>query len=388
MPMEKIKRRLDLELPPEQSAFLWGARKTGKSTYLKMTFPQSIVFDFLRTDLFLEFSMHPALLREQLLAKPENQLKSPVILDEVQKIPALLDEVHWLMENTRLRFILCGSSARKLKRGKANLLGGRAWRYAMLPLVTPELSEVDLLRVLNQGMIPGHYLQRNYEKSLKAYTQDYLKEEVFAEGLTRNVSAFSRFFDAMGYSHGELTNYANIARDCGVDSKTVKEYYQILVDTLLGTFVEPFKRRQERQVLSRMPKFYLFDVGVAGSLTKRRILTEKGESFGKAFEHFILMEIQAHRSYQELDYDINFWRTKTGLEVDFVLGGGEVAIEVKGASRVDRRELRPLSAFVEEYAPKQAIVVCNEKEERLHENIRIMPWQLFLHGLWSGKIIQ
>ena len=168
MPMEKIKRRLDLELPPEQSAFLWGARKTGKSTYLKMKFPQSIVFDFLRTDLFLEFSKHPALLREQLLAKPENQLKSPVILDEVQKIPALLDEVHWLMENTRLRFILCGSSARKLKRGKANLLGGRAWRYAMLPLVTPELSGVNLLRVLNQGMIPGHYLQRHYEKSLKA----------------------------------------------------------------------------------------------------------------------------------------------------------------------------------------------------------------------------
>jgi len=386
--MQYIERILNIDLPLRQSAFLWGPRKTGKSTYLKRRFPRSLVYDFLKTDLFLEYSKRPSLLRERLLAKDDGDLNYPVILDEVQKIPQILDEVHWLIENRGLSFILCGSSARKLKRGKANLLGGRAWRYEMFPFVSAELEELDLLRVLNRGMIPAHYLLEGYSKALRAYTQDYLKEEVFAEGLTRNIPAFSRFFDAMGYSHGELTNYSNIARDCGVDSKTVKEYYQILVDTLLGTMVEPFKRRQGRQVISRTPRFYLFDVGIAGAITKRHSVNNKGELFGKAFEHFIFMEIAAYNSYNELDYPINFWRTKSGLEVDFVLGGGEVAIEVKGTARVEKRDLRPLTAFIEEYSPRKALVVCNEREERVHEQIRIMPYQNFLRDLWTGKIIR
>lgn len=385
--MEDIKRILNIDLPQRQSAFLWGPRKTGKSTYLKARFPGSLVYNFLQTDLFLEFSRKPSLLRERLLAKGADVLKHPVILDEVQKIPQILDEVHWLIENKGLSFILCGSSARKLKRGKANLLGGRAWRYEMFPFVTFELEDWDLLRVLNCGMIPDHYLKVGYKKSLRAYTQDYLKEEVFDEGLTRNIPAFSRFFDAMAHSHGELTNYSNIARDCGVDSKTVKEYYQILVDTLLGVMVEPFKRRQNRQVITRAAKFYLFDVGVAGAVTKRHIEEEKGELFGKAFEHFILMEIAAYNSYNEIGYKINFWRTKSGLEVDFVLGGGEVAIEVKGAARIEKRDLQPLNAFIEEYSPRKALVVCNEREERVHGRIRIMPYRNFLSDLWEGKII-
>jgi uncharacterized protein len=386
--MSFINRILEINLPSRQSAFLWGPRKTGKSTYLKKQFPDSVRYDFLDTDLFLEFSRRPALLRERLLAKNEAHLKHPIILDEVQKIPAILDEVHGLIENKGLRFILCGSSARKLKRGKANLLGGRAWRFELFPLVSDELEDPSLLKILNRGMIPSHYLENHYQKTLKAYIRDYLKEEVFDEGLTRNIPAFSRFFDAMGYSHGELTNYSNIARDCGVDAKTVKEYYQILVDTLLGQMVEPFKRRQNRQIISRTPKFYLFDVGVAGVLTNRRIEQEKGVSFGKAFEHFICMEITAHRSYGDLDYDINFWRTKSGLEVDFILGGGEVAIEVKGTDRLDNRELRPLKAFIQEFSPNKALVVCNEKEERVVDQIRIMPWRQFLSELWAGGIIK
>ena len=386
--MAFIDRILKLDLPPRQSAFLWGPRKTGKSTYLKKKFPQSIVYDFLNTDLFLEYSKRPALLREQLLAKDKEQLIDPIILDEVQKIPPILDEVHWLIENRGLRFILCGSSARKLKRGKANLLGGRAWRFELFPLVFPELKRPSLIKILNRGTIPSHYLENSYQKSLNAYTRDYLKEEVFDEGLTRNIPAFSRFFDAMGYSHGELTNFSNIARDCGVDSKTVKEYYQILVDTLLGRMVEPFKKRKDRQIISRTPKFYLFDVGAAGSLIKRQIAQERGELFGKAFEHFILTELTAHSSYHELDYEINFWRTKSGLEVDFVLGGGEVAIEVKGSDRVDIRELRALKDFSEKYSPQLAIVVCNEREERIQGPIRLMPWRQFLSKLWEGKIIK
>ena len=385
--MEPIKRLLNIALPPHQSAFLWGPRKTGKSTYLATAFPNSLVYDFLKTDLFIEFSKDPSLLRYQLLAKNKELLHDPVILDEVQKIPQVLDEVHWLIENKKLRFILCGSSARKLKRGRANLLGGRAWRYEMFPLVSPEVKNINLLRALNHGMIPLHYLEDNYKKSLKAYVQDYLKEEVFEEGLCRNIRAFSRFFDAIGYTHGELTNYSNIARDCGVDSKTVKEYYQILIDTLLGTMIAPFRKRQNRQVIMKASKFYLFDVGVAGIITKRHIAEEKGEVFGKAFEHFILTELLAHRSYQELDYEINFWRTKSGQEVDFILDNGTVAIEIKGTNRVDRRDLNGLLAFVNEFIPKKAFIVCNEKEERLFKKMRIIPWRNFLRLLWSGEII-
>lgn len=386
--MENIKRYLKIELPGGQSAFLWGPRKTGKTTYLKQRFPDSLYYDFLKTDLFLELSKNPSLFRERLLAKDERELKGPVILDEVQKIPQILDEVHWLIENKGLSFILCGSSTRKLKRGQANLLGGRAWRYQLFPLVSAELKNIDLLRALNHGMMPLHYLQdNNYARSLKAYVQDYLKEEVFSEGLVRNIPAFSRFFDAIGYSHGELTNYSNIARECGVDSKTVREYYQILVDTLLAVRIEPFKKRQHRQVITSTPKFYLFDVGIAGILTKRHLLENKGEEFGRAFEHLVLMEIIAYRSYRERDFDINFWRTKSGLEIDFILEKGETAIEVKGTSRVDKKDLKPLMAFIEEYSPKRAILVCHEKEKRVHDKVQILPWRDFLNELWGGELL-
>jgi predicted AAA+ superfamily ATPase len=333
-------------------------------------------------------SKRPSLIREQLLARDPKELKSPIILDEVQKIPAILDEVHWLIENKDLRFILCCSSARKLKRGKANLLGGRAWRFELFPLVTSELESPELLRILNRGLIPSHYESENWRKSLSGYVRDYLTEEVFAEGLARNVPAFARFFEAMAYSHGELTNYASIARECGVDAKTVKEYYQILCDTLLGCLISPYKKRQERQVIVKAPKFYLFDVGVAGAVTKRHISEERGELFGKAFEHFVLMELTAHSSYSEIDYPVSFWRTKSGLEVDFILGSGEVAIEVKGTSRVEDRDLRALSAFHDEQKPRKSLLVCNEAVERRIGEIRIMPWRSFLRELWSGDIIQ
>lgn len=385
--MPSIKRQLNIALPKGQSTFLWGARKTGKTTYLKEHFPDSLRYDFLKTDLFLEFTKKPSLLREQLLAQPDQVLDRPIILDEIQKIPVLLDEVHWLIENKGLSFILCGSSARKLKRGQANLLGGRAWRYEMFPLTTVEIKDWTLLDVLKRGLIPDHYLGVSYKKSLRVYTQDYLKEEIFAEGLTRNLPAFSRFFEALGFTHGELINYANIARDCGVDAKTVREYFQIIIDTLLGMRVEPFKKRQSRQVIRQAAKFYFFDVGVAGSITRQEVKQEKGEWFGKKLEHLILMELVAHRSYTELDYNIHFWRTKSGQEVDFILGKGEVAIEVKGISRVDQQNIRSVKAFYEEFKPRYAYVVCNESAERMVDNVRIIPYRIFLEKLWEGKII-
>ncbi|MDM7916719.1 MAG: DUF4143 domain-containing protein, partial [Candidatus Eisenbacteria bacterium] len=245
----------------------------------------------------------------------------------------------------------------------------------------------DLLRALNRGLLPSHYLSEGYCRSLEAYVTDYLKEEVFAEGLTRNVPGFSRFFDAVGFSHGELTNHANIARECGVDAKTVKEYYQILVDTLLGRRVEPYARHQGREVITKASKFYLFDVGVAGAIVQRRIDQTRGDGFGKAFEHFILMELTAHASYSELRYPIRFWRTRQGVEVDFILGDGEVAIEVKGADRIENRDCRSLHAFISENSPRKAILVCLEREERVAGAVRILPWRTFLERLWAGEVM-
>ena len=383
-----IKRHLNIKLPRGRSAFLWGARKTGKSTLLKNYFPKSIYLDFLNNDLFFDFIKNPSLLREK-LATIKSKPSFPIILDEVQKIPNILDEVHWLIENQCLSFILCGSSARKLKRGQANLLGGRAWRYELYPFTYPELSSknFNLCQALNRGLIPSHYFDKYYKKSLKAYIQDYIREEIMSEGLTRNIPAFSTFLDSLGYSHGELTNFLNISRECGIDSKTVKEYYQILIDTLIGKFVLPFKRHSNRQILTQIPKFYLFDVGIANFLSKRVVLTEKGASFGKAFEHFIYLELNAYSSYSEANFPINFWRTKTGQEVDFILGQGEIAIEVKGKTQVNKSDIKSLIIFQQEYKPKKCILVYTGKHIRKIDNIYIWPYKTFLETLWQKKLI-
>ncbi len=375
-----------MALPTRQSAFLWGPRKTGKTTFLTQRFPKSLRYDLLQTDVLFDLLKRPWRLREEIEAAPAALRSIPVIIDEVQKAPALLDEVHWLIENRHIQFVLTGSSARKLKRGRANLLGGRAWRFEMHPLVSREIPDLDLLRALQRGLLPAHYLDPHYRRSLQAYVRDYLKEEVFDEGLTRNIPAFSRFFDALGYSHGERTNYANIARDCGVDAKTVKEYYQIVTDTLLGSMLAPFAKRGSRSVIIKSGKFYLFDVGVAGAITKRTLAAPRGEEFGRAFEHFILMEIQAHRAYHSLDYDIRFWRTKSGLEVDFVLGAGEIAIEVKSGS-LRPENFRGIRAFVDEHHPRAAIVVSLESRPSVRDGIQVLPWREFLRRLWDGELL-
>ena len=387
--MVDYKRTLRIDLPPKQSAFLWGPRKTGKSTLLRELFPQSARFDLLETRLMLEWTRAPWRLPEQVGALDPAARAAPIIIDEVQKAPAVLDEVHRLIESEGLRFVLCGSSARKLKRGRANMLGGRAWRFSLHPLTWPEIPAFDLLRALNQGLVPQHYDAANHRRALAGYVDDYLKEEVFEEGLTRNTAAFARFFDALAFSHGEPLNYSSIARDCGVDSKTVREYFQILVDTLLGVFVEPFSRRRSRALITRAPKFYLFDVGIAGHVAGRRIEHPAGPEFGRALEHFVLMELLAWRAYREVDVPVCYWRTKSGLECDFILGrGGEVAIEVKGSASLRPREFRPIRAYMDEHRPRQAIIVCNENApRRTGDGIWVLPWQHFLERLWADEIL-
>ncbi len=386
---EEFRRTLSLQLPKGQSAFLWGPRKTGKTTYLKENFKNKTRYNLLETDTFLRFSKEPFRFREELLAlEGKGTLRLPVILDEIQKVPTLLDEVHALIEDKGWSFILCGSSARKLKKTQANMLGGRAWRFELFPLTSEELGErFDLLTALNRGLIPSHYLSAHPAKALKAYVQDYLKEEIQQEGLVRNLPAFARFLDSVSFSNAELVNYSNIAAECAVDSKTVAGYYQILVDTLLGSFLEPFRKQKKRQIISSTPKFYLFDVGVAGFLSQRTLQTDRGSEFGKAFEHFIFMELQAYRSYREKETHFSFWRTKEGLEVDFVLNRGEIAIEVKGTSHLDPQDTKGLRAFMEEHQPKKLILVCQESRLRkLPSGILVMPWKPFLASLWKGEI--
>ncbi|MYI64410.1 MAG: ATP-binding protein, partial [Gemmatimonadetes bacterium] len=382
-------RTPDLELPPHQSAFFWGARGTGKTTLLRRRFPRSARFDLLDTRLMLELTRAPWTLSERIQALEPAQRNQPILIDEIQKVPSILDEVHRLNDEDGLGFVLCGSSARKLRRGGANLLGGRALRFDLHPLTWPEIPDFDLLRALNRGLLPAHYDSPSAGEALAAYVDDYLREEVFEEGLTRNAPGFARFFDALSFCHGRMVNHSDVARECGVTSKTVKEYFRILADTLVGVLVEPFGRRGSRAVITKAPKFYLFDVGVAGHLIGRRIARPAGEDFGRALEHFILMEILAYRAYSGRDFPVRYWRTRSGVECDFVLGtDGATAVEVVGGGRVGRRELKGVRSFADEHAPLQAFVVCNDSEPRRTEDgIWILPWELFLEGRWGGEVV-
>ncbi len=366
-----------------ESCFLWGPRQSGKSTLLKTFFPNSPYYDLLLSDEFERLNRKPSLLREELLA---NHPAVPVIIDEVQKIPQLLDEIQWLIVNKKIQFILCGSSARKLKRGSGNLLGGRALRYELFPLVSQEIPQFNLMRALNHGLLPRHYQADHSELLGRSYVGDYLKEEIAAEALTRNIPAFARFLEAASFSNGEVVNFTNIAQECGVSCPTVKEYFQILVDTLLARFVPVFQKKPKRRVI-QAPKFYLFDVGIANALLKRGAISAGSEIFGRAFEHFILQEIIAHSHYSGLEYQISYWRTASGLEVDFILGDRNVALEVKGVPEVHSQHLRSMKAFQGEYKPKKAIIVSLDAKPRDFGGITIMPWKKFLDDLWAGSII-
>ena len=381
-------RLLSIVLPPRQSAFFWGARQTGKSTYLKTYFPHSIVINLLKSDVFLAMSKRPSLLREQVLEMDAKTLRYPIILDEVQKVPFLLDEVHWLIENTDAQFILCGSSARKLRRSGANLLGGRAWKYHLYPLVMKEIPAFHLLKALNTGLLPPHYLSTQPKKSLQAYVENYLTQEIQEEGLVRSLPSFSRFLDSMAFCNGEMISHSNIARDCGIDAKTVQNYFEILIDTLVGYYLPPYTRKVSRDILFQKQKFYLFDVGVAGYLANRTIEVLKGAEAGKAFEHFIFMELIAYKNMNDKRFDITYWRTKTGYEVDFILGDAAMAVEVKISECAQRSDLKGLIAFCDEHPKTKAIVISQDPEPRKIKandsvDIEILPWRIFLDRLWA-----
>jgi predicted AAA+ superfamily ATPase len=297
----------------------------------------------------------------------------------------LLDEVHGLIESRGLSFLLTGSSARKLRRGHANLLGGRAWRRTMAPLSALEVEGFDLERVMVSGLLPPHYLSPDPEEDLRAYVADYLKEEIAAEARIRSIPSFSEFLRVAAITSSELLNYSNVAREAGVSAKVVRTYFDILEETYLGFRIPPWKAsRSRRMILAE--KFYLFDVGVANHLARRKPRVG-GSEFGKAFEHFILMELRAFQAYRMPDMPIAFWRTSTGQEVDFILGDKVLALEIKGSSRVHEGGLRSLAALREDGPVKRCVIVCLEREPRVSPGgVEILPWRLFLEKLWGGEL--
>ena len=379
--MKRIKDRiLDLSLPANRSAFLWGPRKTGKTYWINRHFADSVILDLLKTDVFADYASRPSLLRERY-----QEHKGLIVIDEIQMVPDLLNEIHWLIENTDVSFLMTGSSARKLRRRHANLLGGRAWRYTMAPLTYAETEGFDLEHIVVSGLLPPHFLSSDPVQDLRSYVADYLKEEIATEAVIQNIPAFAEFLRVAALTSGELLNYTNVGRETGVSAKVVRNYFQILEDTLLGFRIPPWRKVSNRRLIET-EKFYLFDVGVANYLARRvpRIGTPE---FGNSFEHYILMELKAYQAYRNPELDIRYWRTSTGFEVDFILGDMNVAIEVKGSHRIHSTHTRGLRALLEEHRVKEAVIVSLEKQPRRPDPyIEVLPWKVFLEALWSGEL--
>jgi uncharacterized protein len=374
---------------PETSIFLFGPRGTGKSTWIKQHFENAVVYDFLDTRESLRMEKNPGLLFTETEGRPE---QSWVILDEVQKVPAVLDEVHRLIESRSLRFVLCGSSARKLKRGGADLLAGRALMKEMFPLTSAELGDdFDLPTAVTHGTLPMAVQGKDPEGFLITYADAYLNEEIRAEALTRNVGAFSRFLEIAARQNGQVTNVSNIARDAAVARTTVQNYFDILADTLIGYWVEPWKlKRSTKQVVR--PKFYLFDTGVARALSGRLPYPPSPEEEGPLFENLLFNEIRAFLSYHDLRYRPHFWRTYDGSEVDFICETmeGFVAVEMKSASDWRKKYGRGLLRLRQELLPAKVHCygVYRGKREAKSDEIDIMPAEQFLQKLWLGEILR
>lgn len=380
-----INRYLTINDAKEDSVFLFGARQTGKTTLLLQLFPENKFYDLLENDTFERFRRNPSLLRQELMTLKEGDI---VIIDEIQLIPELLNEVHWLIVRKNLHFILSGSSARKLKRKGVNTLGGRALLNILYPLTSNEVPDFDLIRAINHGMIPSHYLSSAamIQKKLQAYISVYLKEEIKAEALVRNLNTFNRFLEVAALTNGEMVNYNNIAQDCGIDAKTVKEYFAILEETLIGFMVPAFEKTVKRR-LNQAPRFYFFDVALPNYLLKRTNLQPGSEDFGHSFEHLMIQEIRAFLGYNNYENALTFWHTYSGYEVDAVLCGGKTAIEFKSSKEVQSKHLKGLKAFKEEHPEARLIIVSLDKEPRIFNEVKVLPAEIFLKKLWNKEII-
>lgn len=380
-----LTRKPDRSYFTPKSCFFWGPRQTGKSTLLRSLFPDSPCYDLLDAREFRRLASNPGLIEEEVSALAGRDTGVPIVIDEVQKLPELLDEVHRLMEKHGWRFILSGSSARKLRRGGVNLLGGRALRKMLFPLTAMEIPDFSLERALNHGLLPRHYLDDHPADSIAAYVGTYLREEIAAESLVRNLPTFQRFLEIAALSNGESIQFASIAREVGLSAPGVRGYFEILTDTLIGDWVPAFQKRRKRRLVAA-PRFYFFDIALVNDLARRGEIKAGSAEFGRAFEHFLFMELRAWHGYRGDRREISYWRTTSGLEVDFILGDGEVAIEVKSTENPQADHLRGLRAWREEYPESRAICVCRAPRSRKTEDgIDILPWSIFLEQLWSTE---
>lgn len=377
------------ELIKQKSHFLIGPRSTGKSSLIRNTFKNSqnsqnsLYINFLERDTLRDFLVRPSLLRERVEAKSLG-VSDLVIIDEIQKIPRLLDEVHLLIEEKGLVFLLTGSSARKLKKGAANLLAGRAWMANLFALTSCEITDFDLLRYLNFGGLPQVYTSSYPEKELKNYINLYIKEEIQEEGLTRKLDQFLIFFESIGLMNGKELNYQGWSSDTGIPRKTLQSYVELLQDTLLAFELPAFKKTVTRKAVVRS-KFYLFDIGVANHMAKVGEIHAGSLAFGNAFEHFIIQECRALVSYLELDWKLTYWRSHSQMEVDLCLGQ-KWALEIKSSNRIVDKHLKGLRALREEGLFENYAVICLEKEKRVVDGITIWPWQMFINQIFSAKI--
>jgi len=376
-----VKRQLDLlRMLQEKSYFLFGPRQTGKTSLIQQTLNEYRYYNLLQTDVYLKLSREPQRLRQEIT--DDDKI---VIIDEIQKLPILLDEVQNLIEKKGIHFLLTGSSARKLRNKGVNLLGGRARTRRLRPFILKELKEdFQLLKALDTGLIPSIYFSDAPFEDLEAYAGNYLKEEIAAEAIVRNVPAFSRFLTVAGLCNGKMINYTNIGNDAQVPRSTVQEYFQILRDTLLGDDLPAWRKSVKRKPVSTS-KFYFFDTGVARFLQGRRGLEIRSPEFGEAFEAYIHHEIKTYCDYKG-GCDLSYWRATSGFEVDFVINGKTV-IEVKGKANITRKDFKGLNAIKEEELLKNYILVTLEDTPRKDGDICILPWKDFITNLWQDAYV-
>ena len=376
--MKTIKRNISI---PENSFFLFGPRGTGKSTLLKQLFKDALYIDLLQYDVFTTYTTHPEHL-QSVVDAPHG--KKFVIIDEIQKVPELLNQIHALIEQRKdLLFIMTGSSARKLKKAGTNLLAGRAYKKTMHPFTASELGEHFVLEeALETGLIPVVFASKKRKDALKSYVELYLREEIMMEGLTRNVGNFSRFLEAISFSHGSQLNITNVARECLVERKTVESYIQILDDLMIGYKLPLFTKRAKR-LLSSHPKFYFYDTGLYRALRPAGPLDTPAEIGGAALEGLVFQHLRAYIDRQNSDVKLSFWRTKSGNEVDFILYGESLftAIEVKSSANIRPSDLNGLTSFGEDYNMAKKILLYRGKELLKRKGISIIPIELFLKNM-------
>ncbi len=376
-------RIFDIENRLDEAMFLFGGRQVGKSTLLRERFPKAVYIDLLKSEIRNRFKQHPEEFRESLLRYPPETL---VVVDEIQKVPDLLDEVHWLMVEKGLWFILSGSSARKIKKAGANNLGGRAIPEYLYPLVSAEIPDFDVERAVQNGMIPRHYMVANARNRLRGYIDLYLKEEIAEEALVQNIDDFTRFMEVAAIMDGEILNYEKVASDCEVSANTVKSYYQILADTLLG-FEVPAYRKVIKRKLYKASKFYYFDVGIANYLTGRHHLAPKTPEYGHAFEHLVMQEIRAYLGYTGSEETLSYWHTYEDLEVDAVIGDARVAIEIKSTDHVDHDNKKGVMEFAKEHPDTKQILVSRDRISRRSGDVDLYYVADFFKALWAGEVI-